>query len=51
MRRYAKKLIAALPTTIRSLWKEWCAASREAEGQSHLDHGSQDATLSAERAT
>ena len=31
-----KKLIAALPDTDPNLWKEWCAASREAEGQSHL---------------
>jgi len=31
-----KKLIAALPQTNPSLWSDWCAASREAEGQSHL---------------
>jgi hypothetical protein len=31
-----KKLIAALPTTDPQLWIEWCAASRGAEGQSHL---------------
>ncbi|MBL9041408.1 MAG: N-6 DNA methylase [Myxococcales bacterium] len=31
-----KKLIATLPDTDPNLWKEWCAASREAEGQSHL---------------
>ena len=31
-----KKRIAQLPETDPRLWKEWCAASREAEGQSHL---------------
>lgn len=31
-----KKLIAALPEKNERLWKEWCAASREAEGQSHF---------------
>ena len=31
-----KKLIAALPKTDPLLWDAWCAASREAEGQSHL---------------
>ncbi len=31
-----KKRIAQLPETDPQLWKEWCAASREAEGQSHL---------------
>ncbi|MDC3958543.1 N-6 DNA methylase [Polyangium jinanense] len=31
-----KKLIAALPETDSVLWSEWCAASREAEGQSHF---------------
>ena len=31
-----KKLIAALPDTDSRLWEEWCAASREAEGQSHF---------------
>ncbi len=31
-----KKLIAALPERDPLLWKEWCAASREAEGQSHF---------------
>ncbi len=31
-----KKLIAALPSTDPTLWTDWCAASREAEGQSHL---------------
>ncbi len=31
-----KKLIAHLPTTNPDLWKEWTAASRRAEGESHL---------------
>jgi len=31
-----KVLIAALPETDPQLWAEWCAASREAEGQSHF---------------
>jgi hypothetical protein len=31
-----KKLIAALPESDPQLWKEWCAASRRAEGESHL---------------
>jgi hypothetical protein len=31
-----KKLIAALPQTNPALWSEWCDASRQAEGQSHL---------------
>ena len=31
-----KKLIAALPQSDPLLWKEWCAASRRAEGESHL---------------
>lgn len=31
-----KKLIAALPETNPELWREWCAASREAEGQSQF---------------
>ncbi|MBI3726268.1 N-6 DNA methylase [bacterium] len=31
-----KKLIADLPSANVELWKEWCAASREAEGQSHF---------------
>lgn len=31
-----KKLIAALPHTDPTLWHDWCAASREAEGQSHF---------------
>jgi hypothetical protein len=31
-----KKLIAALPETDPVLWNEWCAASRAAEGQSHI---------------
>jgi hypothetical protein len=31
-----KKLIAVLPETNPGLWAAWCAASREAEGQSHL---------------
>jgi hypothetical protein len=30
-----KKLIAALPTQDPALWRAWCEASREAEGQSH----------------
>lgn len=30
-----KKLIAQLPGSDPELWAEWCAASREAEGQSH----------------
>ncbi|MEB2284050.1 MAG: restriction endonuclease [Polyangiaceae bacterium UTPRO1] len=31
-----KKLIAALPATNTELWNEWTAASRRAEGESHL---------------
>jgi hypothetical protein len=31
-----KKLIAQLPRTDSQLWNDWCAASRQAEGQSHL---------------
>lgn len=31
-----KKLIAKLPATDPELWASWCAASREAEGQSQL---------------
>ena len=31
-----KKLIAALPETNPALWTVWCAASREAEGQSQF---------------
>jgi len=31
-----KKLIAVLPKTDEGLWKAWCEASREAEGQSHF---------------
>lgn len=31
-----KKLIAKLPEQNPMLWSEWCAASREAEGQSHF---------------
>lgn len=31
-----KKLIAALPKENPELWKAWCLASREAEGQSHF---------------
>lgn len=31
-----KKLIAALPHTDPTLWHDWCAASREAEGESHF---------------
>ena len=31
-----KKRIAALPETDPELWVAWCAASREAEGQSHF---------------
>ena len=31
-----KRLIAELPRTNPGLWRAWCAASREAEGQSHL---------------
>ncbi|MBI5444647.1 MAG: N-6 DNA methylase, partial [Deltaproteobacteria bacterium] len=31
-----KKLIAALPKSDPTLWTAWCAASREAEGQSHF---------------
>jgi hypothetical protein len=31
-----KKLIAVLPGTDPALWNAWCAASREAEGQSHF---------------
>lgn len=31
-----KKLIAALPHTDPALWHDWCAASREAEGESHF---------------
>ncbi|TAK32493.1 MAG: SAM-dependent DNA methyltransferase, partial [Myxococcaceae bacterium] len=31
-----KRLIAALPQTDEGLWKAWCEASREAEGQSHF---------------
>jgi hypothetical protein len=31
-----KRLIAALPATDPALWVEWCAASREAEGQSQI---------------
>jgi len=31
-----KRLIAALPTSNPGLWAEWCAASREAEGQSQF---------------
>lgn len=31
-----KKLIAALPAEDPELWKAWCRASREAEGQSHF---------------
>lgn len=31
-----KKRIAQLPETDPQLWKEWCAASREAEGHSHF---------------
>ncbi len=31
-----KKLIATLPHTDPTLWHDWCAASREAEGQSHF---------------
>lgn len=35
-----KKLINALPFTDAPLWDAWCAASREAEGQSHLARNS-----------
>jgi hypothetical protein len=31
-----KKLIAHLPVTNSALWEEWTAASRKAEGESHL---------------
>lgn len=31
-----KKVIAQLPTTNRALWDEWTAASRRAEGESHV---------------
>ena len=31
-----KKLIAALPETDLGMWLEWCAASREAQAQSHF---------------
>lgn len=31
-----KKLIAALPDNNPAVWAAWCAASREAEGQSHF---------------
>lgn len=31
-----KKLIAQLPATNPALWKEWTAASRRAEGESHM---------------
>lgn len=31
-----KKLIAALPKSDPALWSEWCAESRQAEGQSQL---------------
>lgn len=31
-----KKLIAALPTTNPDLWREWTAATRVAQGQSHF---------------
>ena len=31
-----KKLIATLPETNSSLWSDWCAASRKAEGESHI---------------
>jgi hypothetical protein len=31
-----KKLIAELPVSDPQLWKEWCIASRRAEGESHL---------------
>ena len=31
-----KKLIAALPTTNPDLWREWCEATRIAQGQSHF---------------
>ena len=36
-----KKLISALPDTAPALWADWCAASRHAEGQSHLVRDSQ----------
>ncbi|MCK6572762.1 SAM-dependent methyltransferase [Myxococcota bacterium] len=35
-----KKLIAALPTQDPALWRAWCEASREAEGQSHAARNS-----------
>ncbi len=31
-----KKLIAKLPDTNKQLWRDWCEASRLAEGQSHF---------------
>jgi hypothetical protein len=31
-----KKLIAELPQTDPAVWAEWCSASRQAEGQSHI---------------
>ncbi len=31
-----KKIIAALPQEDPQLWNDWCAASRSAEGESHL---------------
>jgi hypothetical protein len=34
-----KRLIAALPEVDPTLWIDWCSASREAEGQSHLVRG------------
>jgi hypothetical protein len=42
-----KALIAALPHSDPPLWESWCAASRQAEAQSHVARQSQRYPLSA----